>query len=242
MGASASIQTIVNDIVNETKTELKNNAKASSEAKCNIEFGKVHFKKTKGCTIKMTNICSSEAAASIDAVLDASFKVYQNLSNEQKEEGAKLFTLKTNIQTTVNNIRNNFKTYIENTCDSSTRIENGIRVQDFIVDECQAPEGQLLIFEFLNSGQAKASCGIKTILDITSTAATEIANTQKSINVNTIMWICLGLGIPLVLGVILYWFKDAFIIKSKDRIEIELAKKNSIYMNLLTLARGLNKV
>jgi len=95
MGASASIQTIVNDIVNEMKIELKNTAKADASAKCSIQFGHVKFSKSKGCTLRLQNFCSAEAKASIDSVVDASFKIYNNLTNEQKEEGAKLFTIKT---------------------------------------------------------------------------------------------------------------------------------------------------
>lgn len=242
MGASASLQTIVNNISNEMKVELKNTAKASAEAKCSIEFGRVQFKKTVGCTIKMQNFCSAEASASIDAVVNASFKVYNNLTTEQKEEGAKLFTLKANMQTTVNNIKNDFKTYVENNCDASTRIENGIKVQDFIIDECVAPAGQIMAFEFINSGQAKASCGIKTVMDIIATSSTEVTAQQKSMNVDTILWIALGIGIPLILAGLLYYMRECFIVKPRDKIEIELAKKNSPAMNLLTLARGLKTV
>lgn len=242
MGASVSVQTVVTNITNEMKAELKNTAHASAEAKCTIEFGRVQFKKTKGCTITMQNFCSAEAQASIDSVVDASFKVFNNLTNEQKEEGAKLFTVKTNIQTTVNNIHNDFKTYIENNCDAMTRIENGIQVQDFVVEECSAPDGQILAFEFINSGQSKANCGIKTVLDMLADTSTNVANSQRSMNFDTILWICLGLGIPLIIAGLLYWYKDSFIVKPREKIEIELAKNNSPYINLLTLARGLNKI
>lgn len=242
MGASASMQTVVNNIMNETKNELAQKAGASATATCTIKFGRVQFKKTRGCTIKVQNFCATNASATIDSVVEAAFKVFNNLTVQQKEEGAKLFTAKLNVETSVADIKNKFHNYITNNCDASTRLENGITVQDFIVDECVAPPNQIMEFEYVNSGEAKANCGIKTLLKLTADATTEISIMQKSSNVYELLGYILGIGIPVLIFFLLYYCKTLFFTKPRDRIEIELAKHNSPTIGLLTIARGLGKI
>jgi len=109
MGASASVQVIVNNINTTIKETLIQEAEASASATCKVEIGSIVFNETTGCTIRVENLCSASASAQVDAITKSAINVNNTLSAEQQAKSAELLTVSINVAVTVNNIMKNLQ-------------------------------------------------------------------------------------------------------------------------------------
>ncbi|QDJ95075.1 myristylated IMV envelope protein [Hypsugopox virus] len=227
MGAAASIQTTVNTLNEKISNKLEQSAEASASANCDIEIGNIIFRQNRGCNVTVKNLCSSKADAQLDAVIKAAAETFDTLTPEQKAYVPSLFTAALNIQTSVNTVVKDFETYVKQKCKSDAIIKNKLKIQNILIDECAAPAGTTTNFEFINSGTSQGICAIKSLMDVTTKASTNISPTQSA-----------GFGyqyyiiaaIVAIIGLmLLYYIKRMFFMSTQDKIKVILASKPDVH-------------
>ncbi|AWU47105.1 IMV myristylated membrane protein [Sea otter poxvirus] len=227
MGASVSVQTVVNNINDKIRTRLEQQASASSTAVCDITIGSLIIKKNLGCSVSVRNLCSAQSDAQIDAILSAVTDVYNNLSDEQKSYVPGLLTASLNIQTTVNTAIKDFETYVKQTCNADAIIHNKIKVQSIVMDECASPPGATTHIDFTNTGTAKGNCGVKAVLDVIAKASTNEASRQYS-NIPT-PYMYIAIAVIAIAMIFLYYAKHMLFTSTQDKIKLILASKPDVH-------------
>ncbi|AAF44472.1 myristylated membrane protein [Fowlpox virus] len=227
MGAAASIQTTVTTINKKISEKLEQTASASATANCDINIGNIIFKKNKGCNVLVKNMCSANASAQLDAIVSAVREVYDQLTEQQKAYAPSLLTAALNIQTNVSTITQDFETYIKQKCNSDAVINNIINVQSLEVDECSAPPGQIMTFEFINTGTATGNCAMKSVLDVLTKSSDRVSGNQSTGNdFSKYLYIIGGIICFLIL---LYYAKKLFFMSTNDKVKVLLAKKPDVH-------------
>jgi len=235
MGASASVNTIVSNVTNRVENRLIQEAGASAEAICTVRIGSIVFSETQGCTITVKNLCSADAIAQVDAVVDATIEFYNELSFEQKQEAPSWFTTAFGVNTTVSNIENDFKQLIEQRCKAESVLNSTIEVQNITVRKCVAPPNEgIMAFTFINSGKASGQCAISALIDLQVSGSNNVAVAQsQGMDWSTIIWPVVILGIVICIVGLLYYLKEYILIKPKDRQLLELTKNSPGLISLM---------
>ncbi|QQG31547.1 Myristylated IMV envelope protein [Swinepox virus] len=227
MGAAASIQTTVNTLNQKISNKLEQSAEASAEAKCDIEIGNITFRQNRGCNVIVKNLCSAQANAQLDAVIKAATETYDSLTPDQKAYVPGLLTAALNIQTSVNTVVKDFETYVKQTCTSKSVIDNKLKIRNIFIDECAAPAGTTTNFEFINSGTSQGICAIKTLMDVTTKASTNIAPNQSS--GYGYQYYIIAVVIVILSMIFLYYAKKMLFTSTKDKIKLILASKPDVH-------------
>ena len=216
MGASASVNTTVNNISNSVTNTLQQTVNASASANCNVTIGSISFKSTKGCTVSVTNMCSATASGVLEATLDGVFSAVNGLETENLQQAPQLLTASLGINTTVNNIRNDFSTYVQQQCGATSSLDQNITIQNIDLGVCEAPGGQVMNFPFINTGNAAANCALGIVQKVLVAATNEI--TTKNSQTNSYGAIILGLiAIAGIAGVLAFlWFAKRLIFPTQD--------------------------
>lgn len=237
MGAAASVNTIVTDINNKVEESLKMEAYASANASCTVTINNIQFEETFGCTITVSNFCSADAVAQVDAVVNASISYFNDLTTEQKQEAPKWFTAAFGVSTTVNSITTDFKKYIEEKCKADSIINSDIKINNITVKKCTAPpDAGIVEFKFINAGKASGQCAVGALVDLQVSGSNIIASSQsQGFNWSSVIWPVVILGIVIVLFFMLYYMKNIFVMKPEDKIKLELAKHNNLYSGIILL-------
>jgi len=188
MGASFSIQTAVNNIVNNTINSIDQKATGSALAECSIKVNSFSFTNSTNCVAKVSNYCKADASVNMDSIIKAATQVYNDLSVDQKQGVPALLQSTFGISTTVNNVQNKFETYIKQECSSEAIAKNNLTFDTIVIDGCVST-GAPITFEFLNTGTASAMCVMKALTELTVQASNEVVVEQKSgIDINALMW------------------------------------------------------
>ncbi|AAC97691.1 ORF MSV183 putative myristylated membrane protein, Molluscum contagiosum virus MC069R (vaccinia L1R) homolog, similar to GB:U60315 [Melanoplus sanguinipes entomopoxvirus] len=240
MGASASVNTIVSNINNRVENSLTQEASASATANCNVEIGSITFKSTKGCVVEVSNLCSAQAEASVDAVVNATIDFYNDLSFEQKQEAPAWFTAAFGVNTTTTNITNDFKNIVEQRCKADAVLNSSITVNNITVADCVAPESEGVIkFTFTNSGTAAGQCAISALLDLQVAGSNTVSAKQTTGTDWTVIfaYVALVAGIAIIAGIFYYIYKLR--LSPKDKVNIELAKLGATSSKIIQLSQYL---
>ncbi|ASK51265.1 Myristylated IMV envelope protein [Eptesipox virus] len=227
MGAAASIQTTVNTLSEKISNKLEQTAEATASTNCDIEIGNIIFRQNKGCNVTVKNLCSSKADAQLDAVVKAAAETFETLTPEQKAYVPSLFTAALNIQTSVNTVVKDFETYVKQKCKSDSVIKNKLKVQNILIDECASPPGTTTNFEFINSGTSQGICAIKTLMDVTTKASTNISPKQST-GFGYQYYIIAAVVVILAL-LFVYYTKRMFFMSTQDKIKVILASKPDVH-------------
>lgn len=224
MGGKLSVQTTIQTTVNTTVNSLNNLAAASATANCIISIGSISFTEAENCTLSIINNCSASATAAIDAVTTAATQVYNGLTSEQKETGAQLFTASTNIQTTAQTMVNTFESYVNNTCKTDALINNVITIQNINYGVCKSSIPTEI--KFINTGQASANCAINVVNNMLVKAVNNAAAAEISTNSNDmIIFGLISLAAIVAIVILINSLKTLLFMSAKDKIKLELAKK-----------------
>ncbi|ABJ08973.1 myristylated IMV envelope protein [Nile crocodilepox virus] len=226
MGAAASLQTTVNNINQKISNKLVQTASASATANCKVNIGSLRFHTNKGCAVNIRNLCSADAKASVQSILDAVSESYDGLTSAQKAFAPSLLTAALNIQTDVNNVVKDFETYVKQTCLADSVLNSTITVNDIDMGDCQAPQGTIMNFEFVNAGTASANCAMKAVLDVLTKSSDKIASDQVSNN-DFRYYIYGAIAIAAIVGLFLtlYYVKKMFVMSTDDKIKLSLANR-----------------
>ena len=171
MGANAS--STVSKITNSISNEIDQSAGASATAECKIKTGDIILKNSKQCTVTNKNACGAKASAVIDATVNAAATAYSEATTDQKTG----ILPGINSSSTDTDIKNAIRNVLIQKCQSDTSLTNEIIAGNLVLDGC---EGSAI--QNINSGDAEAQCGIKTLLqsvvDTTAKASTTQATGQ----------------------------------------------------------------
>lgn len=228
MGSAVSIQTAVNNIRNEIQNTITQEGKGEAIAKCNIEIGSIKVLRSKGCTMTLVNNCKAQSKITMTSIIDAAVKVYNNLTNEQKQSAPIWFTNTFGVSTTNTNIVNDFKFEVKNLCESYASTISNMKIDSIVISDCEAPKGQIMKFPFINSGEATAICAMEAITKMEVAANNEISNIQEQ----GVFWeklifpICFAI-IAIVIGYLLVNFFKSRVLSFNDQLKLERTKKNN---------------
>jgi hypothetical protein len=242
MGASASVNTIVTNITNRVETKLIQRAEASAIATCRVDIGSISIRNNRGCVVEVKNLCSALAVAQVDAVVDASIEFYNSLTTEQKQEAPRWFTVGWGLNTTVNNIENDFRQHIEQTCKSEAILDSTITIQDITIENCTAPPSEGIVrFTFTNAGTAAGQCAIGLLLDLQVGGANDVSSRQtQGFDLGAIVPYIVA-GIVLVTVVYLVIKLMGTKLTPKQQIDLELAKRGAVSSKLIQLSQFITK-
>lgn len=225
MGASASIQTAVNTINNSIKSSLDMAAEVNSNAKCKIEIGTISFTRTNGCTITVSNNCSAKTDIMLESVQKAVVNFYNNMNVEQKQEAPMWFTAAFNASTTVSTFNNDFESVLKQKCLANAGVDNSITIQNVSISDCNAPPGDQMKFEFINSGTATGQCAMKALVDLTVAATNSLKSTQsQGLDWSKLIWPILIGVIILVIGYVLIQIVTKNKVSPQEQIALEKIK------------------
>ncbi|ALA62465.1 myristylated membrane protein [Turkeypox virus] len=227
MGAAASVQTTVTTINKKISEKLEQTASATATANCDINIGNIVFKKNRGCNVLVKNMCSANSSAQLDAIVSAVKEVFNDLNETQKSYAPSLLTAALNIQTNVSTVVEDFETYIRQKCTSSSVINNNINIQSLQVDDCSAPPGQIMTFEFINTGTSTGNCAMKSVLDVLTKSSDRVSGNQESSN-DFVKYLYIIGGVICFL-LLLYYIKKLFFMSVQDKVKIILAKKPDVH-------------
>lgn len=228
MGTAASIQTNVTNITNSIRNEIRQQASASANTNCVIKIGKIELSNLEGCQITLLNDCYAEADAALDIVQNALVNFYNKLDNNQKQEAASWFTATFGVQTTVNNVVNDFKNTLEQTCQAEANANQNIEVRDISLHNCKSTGNQPLELKFINAGTAKAQCAIKAVNNLAIASNNQIANNQsQGMDWSKFIWpITILIGIIAITYIIITLVVKV-IPSISDKIALEKIKKDN---------------
>lgn len=241
MGASAQINTTVNNIQTNISQTLQQQVSASSSANCNVTIGSLSFKKTTGCMVTVSNMCSASSTGVLQASLEGIFKSYDELSTANQQAMPSLMTASLGINTTTNNIKQDFSTYVDQTCGANSTLNQNITIQNIDLGECTAPSGQVVEFKFINSGAADANCAIGAVMKLAVQATNSVttSNTTQSSMVYLIIGACILIGV-IAFFICAYYLSKTFRRPTFEQVQIEWAKKgiNSFPLDLLMIMQS----
>ncbi|WDY77164.1 IMV membrane protein L1R [Monkeypox virus] len=227
MGAAASIQTTVNTLSERISSKLEQKANASAQTKCDIEIGNFYIRQNHGCNITVKNMCSADADAQLDAVLSAATETYSGLTPEQKAYVPAMFTAALNIQTSVNTVVRDFENYVKQTCNSSAVVDNKLKIQNVIIDECYGAPGSPTNLEFINTGSSKGNCAIKALMQLTTKATTQIA--PRQVAGTGVQFYMIVIGVIILAALFMYYAKRMLFTSTNDKIKLILANKENVH-------------
>lgn len=227
MGAAASVQTTVSTLSQRISKKLEQTADASATANCNVDIGSIIFKRNHGCNVLVRNMCSAQSEAQLQAIVQAVEETYNELSDEQKAYAPSLLAAALNIQTNVTTITKDFENYITQKCHSAAVVNNTIKIQNIEVDECSAPAGMLMTFEFVNTGTSVGNCAMKAVLDVLTKSSDRVSGVQAS--GTKVNWYILAAIVAAALLFFLVFLRKMFFTSTQDKIKLILAKKPEVH-------------
>lgn len=227
MGAAASVQTTVNTLNQRISKKLEQTAEASATANCLVDIGSIIFRKNYGCNVLVRNMCSAKAEAQLQAIVQAVEETYNELSDDQKAYAPSLLAAALNIQTNVTTIVKDFENYVNQKCHAASVVNNTIKIQNVEVDECSAPAGMLMTFEFLNTGTSVGNCAMKAVLDVLTKSSDRVSGRQTA--GTKVNWYILAAIIGAVLVFFLFFLRKMFFTSTQDKIKLILASKPEVH-------------
>lgn len=236
MGTAASIQTNVTNITNSIENTVNQKIQANGSIKCKITVDAIKFTKTNGCVATFENKCYAEADGLLETIQKLIIDFYNNLDVTQKQEAAAWFTATFGVATTTSNIENVFKNTVNQTCDAYANANNNITVKTIEINDCNAPEGQTLVFKFINAGTAKAQCAMKVLTDLSVTASNDIKTKQsQGLDWSKLIW---PISIALIVILVVYSIVRLLNTKlpsSEQQIELTKIKKDNYATRISSL-------
>lgn len=238
MGTSFSVQTAVTNIVNKTVLEINQSSDASATSNCAINVKSFNFTNSTNCVAKVSNHCVANAQVNMDSIITAASKVYNDLSVDQKQGVPGLLQSTFGISTNINNVVNDFSTFIKQKCSSEAISNNNLTFDNITIDGCKALESPIT-FEFLNTGTASAMCVMKALTDVAVDASNKVEVAQKSgIDINELIW-----PVVIIIAIISILYIIINVVTKKIRNvddEIKLIKfQNNTYASRISILKEL---
>ncbi|AST09238.1 substrate for poxvirus S-S bond formation pathway [Murmansk poxvirus] len=123
---------------------------------CAIHIGEI-IGKFKNCALRITNKCMSNSKLSFTLMIESFIEVVALLPEKDRKAIAEEIGIDLNDPP-------NAVSRLERNCNASADVSNIVDIQEFNVGECQAPPGQHILLQIINTGSAEANCGLQTII------------------------------------------------------------------------------
>lgn len=243
MGTAASIQTNVTNIENQIINEVNQQVKANGNIECTITLGKIKFLKTNGCAATFKNDCYAKSEALLETVQNIMVDFYNNLDVNQKQEAAKWFTMTYGVATNTTNIENVFRNTTTQVCETYAQVNNEIKINEIEIIDCNAPPGQVLMFNFVNAGSATAQCAVKVVTDLAVTASNDISVKQsQGMDWSKIIWPIVIAVVIIAIVYIVINITNKKLLSPEDQKELQMLKNNDYVSRISSLIKLKEKI
>lgn len=128
-----------------------------SSISCNVEINKIVLKNSRNCSINIINKCFTNSNLSLNILLEAIIENSDFLSVETKKR------LEKNLGIVLDKKIDQRNSGFMKRCNVSAEVTNNIIVGTLNIDNCNSDIP--LNFEFYNTGDAKANCGMVEVLN-----------------------------------------------------------------------------
>lgn len=213
-------------MINIYLTKLRNIG--SSSINCNIFIGSISGFFGKNCNINITNSCLNNQDVINSILLSALYDIL-NIITEEPIKKSLMYSLG------VDDINDLPNSQFQKQCNALALVNNDISILQLNFGTCNASE--LITLDFINTGNAMASCGLSSILNSFLTANTEAPIKYIPPPDNTFfLYIILGLFIVTSLVLIVLHYKNKQrIIYSIDHTLKDNTKLNNLVNEMQTI-------
>lgn len=137
-----------------------NSISATGSISCNITFNKIELKNSNNCTVNIVNKCFTNSYLSLNILLETIIDNLKFISNDIRNR------IEKNLGIVLDNtIDQSNKGFIKR-CKISSEVSNTVNINTLTINNCVSKLP--LSFDFFNTGDAKANCGIVELLNALS--------------------------------------------------------------------------
>jgi hypothetical protein len=168
MGSNVSktVQKVQSSITN----EIESNATASATTNCTTDVGDIYMSGD-SINLELKNYCNASAKVSMAAAVNAAMEALANATTEQKSS----ILPGLNASSTDQETKTLIEAKINQNCNTDAKVTSVIKAGKITLEKLK--NSNLMI---INTGDAKGTCGISTVIDTISKAGTTSKTSQAS--------------------------------------------------------------
>lgn len=133
---------------------------ASGSISCNIIFDNIELKNSNNCTVNIFNKCFTNSYLSLNTLLETIIDNLEFISSDIRNR------IEKNLGIVLDKGKDQRNKGFMKRCSVNADVSNSVNVKKLIVNGCNSK--QPLLFNFYNTGDAKANCGIVELLNALS--------------------------------------------------------------------------
>lgn len=133
---------------------------ASASITCNIIFDNIELKNSNNCTVNIINKCFTNSYLSLNTLLETIIDNLEFISNDIRNR------IEKNLGIVLDKGKDQRNKGFMKRCSVSADVSNSVNIKKLIINGCSSK--QPLMFNFYNTGDAKANCGIVELLNALS--------------------------------------------------------------------------
>lgn len=163
-GLIAEDVTLYNKILDAYYTKMYE-VSASSLIHCNIKINNIELKNSNNCNISVNNKCFSNSFLSLNILIETIIESLEFISDNIRNR------IEKNLGIILEPGADQSDSALMKRCNIESQVSNSIKVGTLVIKNCFGQ--QPLSFEFYNTGDAKANCGIVELIKSLSTKIDE---------------------------------------------------------------------
>jgi hypothetical protein len=133
---------------------------ASASITCNIIFDNIELKNSNNCTVNIINKCFTNSYLSLNTLLETIIDNLEFISNDIRNR------IEKNLGIVLDKTKDQRNKGFMKRCSVNADVSNSVNIKKLTVNGCNSK--QPLMFNFYNTGDAKANCGIVELLNALS--------------------------------------------------------------------------
>ncbi|QKE44598.1 putative S-S bond formation pathway protein substrate [Yalta virus] len=137
-----------------------NEVTVSSLISCNIRIQDITLKNSNNCIINIVNRCFTNSFISLNVLIETIIESLEFISDDIRNRIEKKLGIVLKLG------EDQSKSHLMQRCNISSEVTNSINVQRLVIQNCNSQKP--LNFDFYNTGDAKANCGIVELLQALS--------------------------------------------------------------------------
>lgn len=161
-----NISKAVSEVTQNIDNEIVAKSGASAVAQCSIQTGDITLRGARRCNVRNENRCGASASASLDAMSSAAADAFSRASVDLQAKLLPGINVSDSRQVVESRIRNT----IRQNCEADARAALNISAGNITLEDCE--DSNILN---INTGNAAANCGIRSIIDTIVKANNELA-------------------------------------------------------------------
>lgn len=133
---------------------------ASASISCNIIFEKIELKNSNNCSVNIINKCFTNSYLSLNTLLETIIDNLEFISNNIRNR------IEKNLGIVLDKNKDQRNKGFMKRCSVNADVSNSINIKKLTINGCNSK--QPLVFNFYNTGDAKANCGVVELLNALS--------------------------------------------------------------------------